>query len=65
VNAFIDSDFAARLVLTLGHFLWQGLTAGGLVWIAVLAMRRRTGALARYRLYAAALLMMASCPVAG
>ena len=64
MNAFIDSDFAARLVLTLGHFLWQGLTAGGLVWIAVLAVRRRAGALARYRLYAAALLMMAACPVA-
>ena len=39
MSAFIDSAITARLVLTLGHFLWQGLAIGGLAWVAGLALQ--------------------------
>ena len=59
--AWLETTFCARLALTLGHFLWQGLV------LAILAMcvgrlLRRVSAVARYRVFVVALLLMAACP---
>jgi len=52
----------ARLVLTLGHFLWQ---AAALATVAFVAVRpvRRSSAQRRYVVLVAALLVMAACPL--
>jgi hypothetical protein len=59
--AWLDTTFCARLTLTLGHFLWQGLV------IAILAMcvgrlLRDVSAAARYRVFVVTLLLMVACP---
>lgn len=56
----LDCGFCLRLVVILGHFLWQG----ALVALAALAAARWAGsASARYRIYLSALLVMAACPL--
>ncbi|GMU23488.1 MAG: hypothetical protein AMXMBFR13_35660 [Phycisphaerae bacterium] len=59
----IDPALAIRLVLTFGHFLWQGmlilLLAGAAAWLL-----RCGSAQTRYGLWMSALLVMAVCPVA-
>ena len=61
-SSVIDPQLCVRLVLTLGHFLWQGavVTAAGLL---VAAAMRRAAASARYAVLLATLLVMALCPL--
>lgn len=61
MNALADRDFCAALVISLGHFLWQGMLIAGLVAIAV---RRLKSARARYNVLAAAFCLMAVSPFA-
>jgi len=58
----LDPALCVKLVLTLGHFLWQ---ATGIAVLAAAAawLLRRAEARARYAMMAAALLLMAACPV--
>jgi HEAT repeat protein/beta-lactamase regulating signal transducer with metallopeptidase domain len=58
----LDSTFCTQLVVTLGHFLWQGAVLALLAAIAGFCMRRGT-ARARADVYTALLLLMALCPV--
>jgi len=60
--ALFDFPVCASLIVTLGHFLWQGLLVGVLAW-SIARMLRGASAVARYRLYLAALTTMAVCPV--
>ncbi len=62
MRTFLDSPLCTQLVLTLGHFLWQGVLIGVLVWLVSFALRRRSAA-ARYRLLFLALIVLAACPV--
>jgi len=59
--AWLDTTFCARLTLTLGHFLWQGLVIAFLA-MCVGRLLRGVSAAARYRVFAVALLLMAACP---
>jgi len=58
----LDSGFCLRLVVTMGHFLWQA-TAIALLAGGVARCLRRSGARLRYALFTTTLLMMAACPV--
>lgn len=58
----LDPDLCARLAVTLAHFLWQG-SAILLVLMIAYALLPHTSASARYCLSAAALLLMAACPL--
>ena len=60
MHALADRDFCAALVLSLGHFLWQGTLIAGL---AVLMTRRVTSSHLRCRRLVASLTLMALCPV--
>ncbi|MCC6486900.1 MAG: HEAT repeat domain-containing protein, partial [Candidatus Hydrogenedentes bacterium] len=55
-----DPELAARFVLTLAHFLWQG-AAIGLVVLAAGVVLKRASARLRYGVYLAALIVMALC----
>ena len=57
-----NSALCARLVLTLGHFLYQA-AAVALAAFVVAAVWRGGSARVRYGLFAAALLVMAACPL--
>jgi len=59
--AWLDTTFCARLTLTLGHFLWQGLVIAFLA-MCVGRLLRGGSAAARYRVSVGALLLMAVCP---
>ena len=61
LEAFFSSPFHARLVLTLGHFLWQAAAIAVLAWVAIVLLRRSSSQL-RYGVLAAALVAMAACP---
>ena len=58
-----DSGFCLRLVLTFGHFLWQGVLVLLAVTLACRMLRGQSAA-ARYRLLVGGLLLMAACPIA-
>ena len=57
----VDSAFCLRLVLALGHFLWQAAAVALLAAVAA-AMLRRASAQLRYVVLLAALLLIAACP---
>ncbi len=59
--AWFDTTFCARLTLTLGHFLWQGLVIACLA-MCVGRLLRGVSAAARYRVFVVAFLLMAACP---
>jgi beta-lactamase regulating signal transducer with metallopeptidase domain len=59
----LDGTFCLRLVLTFGHFLWQGTLVFLLAMLANWLLRR-AAAQTRYQLLVASLLFMAICPVA-
>src|SRR6056297_3013640 len=61
MNAFLDSPTAFQCVLSLAHFLWQGLLIGVSAWLVSMTLRRRS-AQARYRLYTTALILLTACP---
>jgi len=63
LHAMLNSDICIRVVLALGHFLWQA-TAIALVAMVAAWVLRRSSANARYALLLAALLAMAACPPA-
>jgi beta-lactamase regulating signal transducer with metallopeptidase domain len=60
MNTLTDRDFCAALVLSLGHFLWQGLFVAAVTAIVV---RRPKTARGRYAVLVAALGLMAVCPL--
>jgi beta-lactamase regulating signal transducer with metallopeptidase domain len=57
MNSQIFEQFCTRLVLTLGHFLWQGAAIAVAAWLLGLALRGRAERF-RYSVFLAALLMM-------
>ena len=57
MNGLIFEQFCTRLVLTLGHFLWQGAAIAFLAWLAAAVLRGRAEKF-RYSVFLAALLMM-------
>lgn len=59
--AILDSDLCARLVLTLGHLLWQATVPGARASAAVWFLRRAS-ANARSAALVMALCLMAACP---
>jgi len=59
--AVLDSVLCARLVLTLGHLLWQAAALGALAF-AVVWLLRRASANARYAVLLTALCLTAACP---
>lgn len=59
MNALADRDFCAALVISLGHFLWQGALIAGLV---ALVSRRLKTANARCNVLVAAFCLMAISP---
>ena len=59
MNLLTDRDFCAALVLSLGHFLWQGLVIAAL---AAVVTRRFKTAHGRYVGLVAVLSLMAVCP---
>lgn len=59
MNALADRDFCAALVISLGHFLWQGALIAGVV--ALVARRLKT-ANARCNVLVAAFCLMAISP---
>lgn len=59
MNALADRDFCAALVISLGHFLWQGTLIAGLV---ALVSRRLKTANARCHVLVAAFCLMAISP---
>ncbi len=61
MNALADRDFCAALVLSLGHFLWQGTLIAGLA--AIVAKRLNTPH-GRYNVLVAAFGLMAISPLA-
>ena len=61
LSAILNSDVCVRMMLTLGHFLWQA-TAIALAALGIAWMLRRSSANARYLVLLAALLAMAACP---
>lgn len=60
-DAWFDTTFCARLTLTLGHFLWQGLVIACLA-MCVGRLLRGVSTAARYRVFVVAFLLMAACP---
>ena len=58
---WLQRDWCSSFVLTLGHFLWQGMLIAGLLAIALRVVR---SVAARYWLSLVALLLMAVCPIA-
>ncbi|MCX6879652.1 MAG: efflux RND transporter permease subunit [Verrucomicrobia bacterium] len=62
MKTILDPELCWRVLLTLGHFLWQGaaiaLTAAAAAWLL-----RRALARARYGVWTAALLLMTLCPL--
>ena len=61
MNTFLESPTSLQWVLSLAHFLWQGLLIGALAWLVSLTLRRQS-AQARYRLYTTTLIVLAACP---
>ncbi len=61
-TSFLDPSLSIRLLLALGHFLWQGL-AVALVAGAVITVLRRASAQARYGVLVVALAAMFVCPL--
>lgn len=59
---WLDGRLCLSLVLTLGHFLWQGVLILLAVTLAYRLMQRQSAAV-RYRLLVGGLLMMAACPI--
>ena len=55
---FTHLDFCTALLVSLGHFLWQGVAISAIVWIIA---RQFKTVHARYRVFVAGLLVMASC----
>jgi len=60
MNALFEAEFCLRLVLTLGHFLWQGALIGLIVLAAGRVLRKRS-AKVRYGINLVALLAMPVC----
>lgn len=58
---WLQRDWCSSFVLTLGHFLWQGILVAALLAIGLRVVR---SVAARYWLSLVALLLMAACPVA-
>ena len=63
MKTILDPELCWRVLLTLGHFLWQGALIA-LIAAAVAWMLRRASARARYGAWVVALLLMTLCPVA-
>ncbi|MDB5339888.1 MAG: blaR1 8 [Planctomycetaceae bacterium] len=61
MNALADRDFCAALVLSLGHFLWQGTLIAAL---SALVTRHVRGSQTRYNILLGALALMAVSPLA-
>jgi len=62
IMSWIDLAFCVRLVVTLGHFLWQAAAIAVLAWLARALLSEATSRL-RYGVLVSALLVMAACPV--
>ena len=62
MKTILDPELCWRVLLTLGHFLWQGAVIG-LVAAVVAWMLRRASARARYGVWVTALFLMTLCPV--
>ncbi len=64
MNAWLplDSSFCERLLITFGHFLWQGTLLAMVTLVAVSLLRRRSSS-ARYNVALAGLLAMTVCPI--
>lgn len=62
MNILFDSAVCTDLVLSLGHFVWQGLVIGAFVWLISLGLRRASPP-ARYRVYLTAMVVMSVCPM--
>src|SRR5579872_5928775 len=53
-----NRDFSTALILSLGHFLWQGAVVAAIAWLVA---RQCKTVHARYRVFVGGLLLMASC----
>ena len=62
ITSYIDLASCIRLVVTLGHFLWQATAIAALAWLAGALMSDATSRL-RYGVLVLALVAMAACPV--
>ncbi|MDP6545300.1 MAG: M56 family metallopeptidase, partial [Phycisphaerae bacterium] len=62
IMSWIDLAFCVRLVVTLGHFLWQATAIAALAWLAGALLSGATSR-SRYGVLVLALLAMAACPV--
>lgn len=56
----VDSDLCLYLILTLTHFLWQGLVVAALAAVVTWRLRRASAAI-RYWVHVVALLLMVAC----
>jgi beta-lactamase regulating signal transducer with metallopeptidase domain/biopolymer transport protein ExbD len=63
VSSILAASLSVRLMLTLGHFLWQGLAVAMLAGLLLILLRRASSH-ARYVAMLIALVVMAACPVA-
>ncbi len=59
---WFDEAICMRLMVTLGHFLWQGLAVGIVALVATMVLRRRSARL-RYAVLLGSFLAMTTCPV--
>jgi len=62
MTGLLDSAVCVRLVVTLGHFLWQATALALLAWLAVRAFRVSSPRV-RYGVFVLALVGMAACPL--
>ncbi|MFA6241573.1 MAG: HEAT repeat domain-containing protein [Candidatus Hydrogenedentales bacterium] len=62
IESILESEWCARVVLTLASFLWQGVLLGVLAALAMIVLRRRS-ARVRYGVMVGMLALMAVCPV--
>ena len=62
ILTWFDTALLTRIVLTFGHFLWQG-AAIALIVLVLSVVLRKSSARLRYVFFLAALMLMAICPV--
>lgn len=62
MNGLFEAEFCLRLVLTLGHFLWQGALIGVVGLAAGRVLRKRSSGM-RYAVHLVALAAMPVCAV--
>ena len=62
ILAWFDTTLFTRIVLTLGHFVWQGAAIALIVVMLSLVLRNSTARL-RYMFFLGSLLLMTACPV--